>query len=169
LLFISGWLLVGFAVALAQGDQPGKRRLLILALAFVGTAGWAGIVARSHYATLHSFEPWAALADEAARMVERDAIVVTNSPSFQLEMNYALYARGLVPASSVPGWVRHSAVIDVEHWSAKGVPGKSRVVLVKGVTLVEAETRVAETWLRSEERRVGKESRAGGWRERSER
>ena len=145
LLLISGWLLLPFSVALAKPGEP-KRSVLVAALGVVAALGWAGIVWRGGYAAPHFVEPWASIAEEAAAAVKSGGVVVTNSPSLRFDMNYSLHRAGLVPASALPGWVRHPAVVDVSDWPAAGVTGK--VLLVSGVNIAnEPEAAKAEGWL----------------------
>lgn len=157
LLHISGWLLLAFALALANTEKPVQRRALALVLASVSAVGWTGVLARNYYAAPQLVEPWTAIAADAANMVKMGGVVVSNSPSFLFMMNYALYDLGLVRASSVPGWVEHPAVVSVNQWSTTNIAGKSPVLFVKGVKTIviangvnsswEVESDRAETWL----------------------
>lgn len=148
LLFISGWLLVSIALALANTDRPMQRRLLALVLAFVGAVGWAGILSRDYYAAPNFIEPWAAIAEGAANVVNKGGMVVSNSPSFLFGMNYALRRLGLVEASSVPGWVEHPAVLTVANAPAASLAGKSPVLFVNGVNFNFADESARTTiWL----------------------
>ncbi len=148
LLHISGWLLLSFALALANSDKPIQRRLLACMLAFIGVVGWGGILARDYYAAPQIVEPWTKIADDAANIVRSGGVVVSNSTSFMFDMNYALFRIGLVEASSVPGWVNHPAINWDDEQSAVDLAGKSSILFVKeGQFGLGVHAGSAERWL----------------------
>ncbi len=95
LLFISPWLLLAFALALA--GLPTKRArlwLLVVSIVFAGM-GWMGTVTRRYYAAAHFIEPWAEIADRAAASLGAGAFVASNSPSFMFDLQLSLARAGL--------------------------------------------------------------------------
>jgi len=156
LLFISGWLLFSFSIALANRKMKTVRKLLILSLLIVALTGWAGVFARRWYAAPHFIEPWAEIADEATVAVEHGQVVVSNSPSFLFYANYALQNHGLLKGAFSPGWVKDPriATVDTEPRftgvSTFAPPTVSSVLFVSGVNVSAVdETNRAESWLRT--------------------
>jgi hypothetical protein len=150
LLFISGWLLLALATALAGPNRRMARRTLAVALVCVAMIGWTGVVTRRYYAAPHFIEPWAEIADEAAVSVKDGGVVISNSPSFFFNMNYSLVRLGLLSPSVLPGWVEHPSVFDVEHWPGSGRATASSVFLVKGINIDSMdETDRVEAWLQA--------------------
>jgi hypothetical protein len=148
LLFISGWLLLAFALALSNREKRTARNILIVALTFIAAIGWIGTVTRRYYAAPHFIEPWGKIADKAAVELGDGAEIVTNSPSFRFYLQYSLQRTGVVSRSSLPGWVEHRNVIYVGDWEEAQHP-RGSVLFVKGVNtnLVDQTERVEE-WLR---------------------
>jgi hypothetical protein len=137
LLFISAWLLLSFAIALANRDMKRARTVLALSLAFVAAAGWAGIFARKYYAAPHFIEPWAEVAEEAATSVARGEFVIDNSPAFRFYVNYSLRNRG-------------TRIIGVEQWPDLRLPDSSTILFVRGADFsFRGQTEQVEAWLRS--------------------
>ena len=150
LLFISGWLLLSFSIALANRRFGGVRAVLVASLAFVTAVGWVGIVTRRWYAAPHFIEPWAEIAAEAAVAVKHGAVVVSNSPTFLFYANYALRDAGLLRGAFSPGWVDESKIGPVERWSGRDLRTSSTVLFVKGVNIsAVGDTERVESWLRS--------------------
>jgi hypothetical protein len=152
LLFISGWLLLSFSLALANQKSKGVRTLLVLSLVFLAAVGWTGIFARRWYAAPHFIEPWAAISEEAVKGLEQgeEEVVVSNSPSFFFYANYALHRRGTLKVPFAPGWVEDPRIVEVDRWFRFDLPHRSTVLFVNGVsTSALAETDRVESWLRS--------------------
>ncbi|MDP3673088.1 MAG: hypothetical protein Q8R69_25770 [Telluria sp.] len=150
LLVMAPWLLLPLALAGAQPRTTRSARALAACLALLAAIGWVGIFSRNHYAAQHFVEPWDELAQEAAQVIRAGGVVVGNSPSFAFELNYALARTGDVPASAVPGWVKHPRYLHVVNWSPAAVRGRGPVHFVSGVPhSVEAETTIAREWLQA--------------------
>ena len=155
LLFISGWLLLSFSIALANQKMKGVRMLLVISLVVVSAVGWTGVFARRWYAAPHFIEPWAEIADESAIAVGRGQTVVSNSPAFLFYANYALHRQGPLKAPFSPGWVEDPRITAVNNPEFSGVhfftPYKpSTVLFVNGVnTDAFEETELVEAWLRA--------------------
>lgn len=73
LLFISPWLILSIALALASVEPGRKQWALALSLLAPAAVGWWGIAARQYYAAPHFIEPWSELAVEASNFVRRGA------------------------------------------------------------------------------------------------
>jgi len=58
LLFISPWLLLGVACALADRTRTWSRWLLLASLSLIAASGWFGTLTRRYYASTHFLEPW---------------------------------------------------------------------------------------------------------------
>lgn len=156
LLFISGWLLLSFSIALGNRKMKALRTLLMLSLVVVSLVGWTGIFAKKWYAAPHFIEPWAEIADEAATGVGQGQIVVSNSPAFLFYANYALRDHALLTSSFHPGSVRDPRITAI--FADSRVPAlhtivpttPSNVLFVNGVNhgAIEDTERI-ESWLRS--------------------
>lgn len=148
LLFISGWLLLSFGIALANTEKLVSRRMLAIVLASLAAVGWGGVIARRYYAAPHFIEPWFAVADDAANVVSAGGVVVTNSPSLLFSVNYSLRALGLVKSSAVPGWVEHPSVFSVEDVAPRNLVRRSPIMYVRGVNIgLDDRADTTERWL----------------------
>jgi hypothetical protein len=116
LLFISGWLMLALAAALAR-----RGRVLIAPLALVALLGWAGIFARKWYAAPHLIEPWNEVAHHAAQSLRQGDLVVSNSPSFHFYLGYLLTPR------------EESRVFTVGQWRHAAPPRPFALLFVEGV------------------------------------
>jgi hypothetical protein len=150
LLFISDWLLLGFAIAVSSKDRKFSRVVLIAALVGTSAIGWIGILARQYYAAPHFVEPWTDIADEAAALMKSGGVVVGNSPSFFFDLNYSLERLGMVSRTAVPGWAEHPLLFNVANWDNAANLKLSTVLFVRGVntTLID-QTEATEGWLQS--------------------
>jgi hypothetical protein len=150
LLFISDWLLLGFAIAVSSKDRKFSRVVLIAALGGASAIGWIGIVARQYYAAPHFVEPWSDIADEAAALMKSGGVVVSNSPSFFFDLNYSLERLGMVSRAAVPGWAEHPLLFNVANWDKAADLKLSAVLFVRGVnTTLTGQTDATETWLKA--------------------
>jgi hypothetical protein len=149
LLFISGWLLLPFALAFSVPNRGFLRKALATSLVFIAAIGWLGFIVKKHYAAEHFLEPWPEIADEAALVVKDGGVVVSNGPSFLFYMNYSLERLGLTH-SALPGYVNHSRVVAINQWE-KGISSyTSSVLFVRAVNKdAVAETLAAEDWFKS--------------------
>jgi hypothetical protein len=150
LLFISGWLLLSFSIALANQKMKGVRTILALSLVCVAAVGWVGIFARRWYSAYHFIEPWADIADDAVASLERDEVVVSNSTPFLFYANYALREHGMLKTPFSPGWAEDPRIVAVDRWFNADLPNYSTVLFVNGVDRsTPAESDQVESWLRS--------------------
>lgn len=149
LLFISGWLLVAIGVALANSTRRRARNLLAGSLVVIWAIGWAGIVTRKYYASLHFIEPWATIADGAARQIGQGRIVVSNNPVFLFYLNGSLYRDGLSSINNA-GTATGPNVISLVDFGMPENGPKGKVMFVRGVNLFATErTASAEVWMAS--------------------
>lgn len=139
LLFISGWLLVPLAVALARNGLP--RVVLLGCLLVIAVSGVFGTVTRRYYASLHFIEPWRLVALEVVPSIHKGVSVVTNSPSFLFYLNFALTPEAL------PGMIEGPDIVFLD--VGKTFTGFGGPVLFVRGTNVNAmkETADAEAWL----------------------
>ena len=152
-MLIAPWLLLPLGTTLAALDSRTIRRGLFMALALVCGIGWFGIVSRQYYATPRFLEPWPQVGQEAARSVERGAIVIGNHPSFLFYLTSAL--QNPPPASAprltgvLTGSIFHPLVYQPSQWVDAGRPLRSVVVLVQGVPFLPGtgEMEKAQSWL----------------------
>ena len=148
LLFISGWMLLAFALALSAAHRKVVRGLLVASLLAIAGIGWAGTIARNRYAAMHFIEPWAEIADQAAQALRGGSVIVTNNVSFLFDLNYSLVRLHLTPPSAVPGWANDPRVIRVEAWNAQPHTGLQSVFYARGVNRDWTEqTALVEGWL----------------------
>ena len=150
LLFISGWLLLSFSIALASRKMKRLRVLLAGSLAFVAAVGWVGVFARKYYAAPHFVEPWAEIAEEAATSVQNGELVISNNLTFRFYVNYALRNRGGLTGNFSPGWVEDPRIAGVEQWPDFRARASSSVFFVNGIEFVVSDqTEQVEKWLRA--------------------
>jgi len=139
LLFITGWLLVPIAVAVAQRGRA--RLVLVFALISIAISGATGTIARKYYASLHFIEPWYQIALEAAPLVRNGTSIVTNSPSFLFYLNRVL------DPDALPGFIENSHVVFLDAdkvFTGFGGP----VFFVRGTNINAIhETAEAQSWL----------------------
>jgi hypothetical protein len=152
LLFISPWLLLGIACALANSRRKRSRWLLVTCLGVIAAGGWFGILTRRYYASPHFFEPWPQVADLAARAIQEGSIVVANHPVFLFYLDYSL-ARAdhtYLPAAreGPPAWPQNPRLYIVDHWRTSGHPTRSTVLFVRGRSNAYLnDTVAAQSWL----------------------
>jgi hypothetical protein len=149
LLFISGWLLLPLALAVAAPNRKSLRKALVASLVFIAAMGWLGFVVKKYYASEHLIEPWPEIADEAAMVIKDGGQVLTNSPSLLFSMNYSLQRLRLTD-STLPGYANHPSALGIDRWD-EGIPFDASLVLfVKGVNInFAAETTQAQEWFKS--------------------
>jgi hypothetical protein len=152
LLFISPWLLLGIACALANPGRNRSRWLLVTCLGVIAAAGWFGILTRRYYASPHFFEPWPQVADLAARAMQEGSIVVANHPVFLFYLDYSLARadRSYLPAAreGPPAWPQHPRLYVVGDWRTRGHPTRSTVLFVRGRSNAYLnDTVAAQSWL----------------------
>jgi hypothetical protein len=147
LLLISGWLLMAIGCALAKPKR--LRVLLASSLLVTLVIGWAGILTRKYYASLHFIEPWAVLGREAARNIGRGQVVISNSPSFLFHLNASLHDLGL-SGNERPGWAAGPNIISlIQSEIPEGLPAK-QIMFVRGVnTSATQRTAKAQQWMMS--------------------
>jgi hypothetical protein len=150
ILFISDWLLLGFAIAVSSRERKLSRAVLIAALVGTSAIGWIGIVARQYYAAPHFVEPWNDIADEAAALMKSGGVVVSNSPSFFFDLNYSLERLGMVSRAALPGWAKYPLLFNVANWDNAANLKLSTVLFVRGVnTTLTDRSDATEGWLKS--------------------
>jgi hypothetical protein len=150
LLGISPWLILPLAIAVGQSRYTRARGALVVGLCSVAAIGWYGTITRSRYASAHFIEPWTELAAQAATVVARDGIVISNSPAFLFEMNYSMRDIGLIPRSVLPGWIVHPRVFSAAEWSTASDPRANPVLFVRGVnSYLPEKTIMIDEWLRA--------------------
>ena len=127
LLLISGWLLLPIAVSLV-------RRAIVIPAIFIAAMGWMGFLAQKYYAAPHFIEPWSRIAGQAAAAIKSGDIVISDSPAFLFELNYALERSGLA-SPGVPRYADHPRVIGIDRWRDGMLPQPATVFFVKGVNI----------------------------------
>jgi hypothetical protein len=153
LFVVAPWFLLPIAAGIGTIEKKYWRAGLALSLGMVAVVGWYGISTRRYYAAPRFFEPWEAVAQEAAEAVRSGTIVIGNHPSFFFYLTYALQ----VPASSTP-WrfsglltesVQHPQVWEASAWEAAGRPLRPLVFWVRGMPGPEEGTQIAAVgqWL----------------------
>jgi len=150
-MFITGWLLLSFAVAFGNGSRPITRKVLAIGLVIAAGIGWGGTFSRNHYAAPHFLEPWDDVAARVAQEVKSGSTVVSNSRAFAFSLNYALARLGLVERSAVPGYADTPQVFtyfSTHAWIPDDLRGRPSVLYVRGINIgsENADTSVA-SWL----------------------
>ena len=152
LLFISPWLLLGIACALADARRKRSRWLLLMCLGVMATVGWWGILTRRYYASPHFLEPWPQVAQLAARAIQEGSIVVANHPVFLFYLDYSLApSTHSYPSASregPPGWPQHPRLYVVDKWVTSGHPTRTTVLFIRGRSNAYLnDTVAAQSWL----------------------
>lgn len=158
MLFISPWLIMPVAAALAQNERRAqlRRRVLAASLVFIAAAGWYGILSRNLYAAPHWVEPWEKIANDAGTIARNGGVIIGNNPSFFFYLTYDLAPTGNESvknfAGLLPDSTRRTNVYSAPQWLEKGRPLAPRIILVKGAhfQIPSAPMDEAEQWLRGE-------------------
>jgi hypothetical protein len=153
MLFISPWLILPIAAALAQTASPNRQRILCTTLVFIGAIGWYGIFSRSLYAAPHWLEPWEGLGRDAAAASRNGGIVIGNNPSFFFYLTYDLAPIGIEGPHGfdglLPDSTRRANVYSGAQWRDAGHPLATKMMLVEGphYQIPNAPMDEAEQWL----------------------
>ena len=154
MLMISPWLLLAVSVAVAQAGQRYVRVAMAGLLVLLGSLGWFGIIARSHYSAPHFIEPWAKMAKDAKTALDAGARIVSNSPSFffYLTQLQRCADSGTCPPFQgvLPATITHPQIFSVEQWQPEDFTG-APVLFVEGVNKDSAEqTAMLLQWLQGQ-------------------
>lgn len=136
LLLIGPWFLLPIGIALGTIENWRWRILVAVALAAVAAIGWYGVLNRRYYADSRFFEPWSAVAQEAANALRSGSGVISNDNSFFFYLTYAL--KPSQPNSSwrfagtLPRRVQYPSVWDPKQWDQAGRPKPGSVLWIRG-------------------------------------
>jgi len=152
-MLMAPWLLLPLSMTLATLASKALRRSLFVSLALVFGIGWFGIVSRQYYAAPRFLEPWPQAGQEAARRLERGAIVIGNHPSFFFYLTSALQNPVSTSAPRLSGvldyTIFHPLVYAPGEWVEAGRPLRPVVVLAQGVPFLPGtgEMEKVQSWL----------------------
>jgi hypothetical protein len=137
LFMVAPWFLLAIAAGIGAIENRYWRSGIALCLGLVAATGWYGFYARRFYATPRFFEPWQAVAQEAADTVRGGGLVIGNNPSFFFYLTYALQVpespSGFRFSGIVTETIQYPQVWEAEDWEHAGRPLRPNVLWILGM------------------------------------
>ncbi len=137
LFVFAPWILLAIAAAIGRVRNTAWRTGLAVSLGLIGAAGWYGVYARRYYSAPRFFEPWQAVAEDAAFAARSGATVIGNNSSFFFYLTYDLKVPESAGAwhfeGTLPETIRYRNVWGPEEWQNAGHPVTALVVWVRGM------------------------------------
>ena len=137
LFLVAPWFLLAIAAGIGSVENRYWRSGIALCLGLVGAIGWYGFFARRYYAAPRFFEPWEAVAQDAADTVRNGGLVIGNNSSFFFYLTYALQVpdspSGFRFSGVVTDAIKHPQVWEAEQWEKAGHPIRPNMLWVIGM------------------------------------